>query len=150
MSNSTNLFLRMKKMQRDVCVVVYGVRVKGRGWRKGFGASGQTQTRVAYVSISTPPARATAIFSNRLIIKNGNKGSCIHVHVGFPCLKGRADWEAHRGCWDGDACGGAARQWALQTDWGLFLAVFAVAFASRQPAFQLLWHALITVFTHGP
>lgn len=27
MSNSTNLFLRMKKMQRDVCVVVY-VRAK--------------------------------------------------------------------------------------------------------------------------
>lgn len=39
---------------------------------------------------------------------------------------------------------------ALQTDGGFLLAVFGVALASRQPAFQLLWHALVAVFAHGP
>lgn len=39
---------------------------------------------------------------------------------------------------------------ALQTDGRFLLAVFGVALASRQPAFQLLWHALVAVFAHGP
>lgn len=38
----------------------------------------------------------------------------------------------------------------LQTDGGFLLAVFGIALASRQPAFQLFWHALVAVFAHGP
>lgn len=43
-----------------------------------------------------------------------------------------------------------AKLGALQTDGGFLLAVFGVELAPRQPALQLLWHALVAVFAHGP